>query len=257
MNGNWTGDGRPEDAVTLLEGVQAKMGSSGRVSYAQGCDIKCQETAGFDQAVSLARDSDFVILTVGEDVDLSAEASSRSDIGLPGKQLDLVKAIHAAGKPYAVVLMNGRPLTINWPAENSPAILETWFAGTQAGNGIADVLFGDVNPGGKLPVTFPRSVGQIPIYYNTLPTGRPFEQENKYTSKYLDLPNTPLYPFGFGLSYTTFRLSNLRLGSNSISGTGELQVSADVENTGGREGTEVVQVYTHDLVASTSRPVKE
>lgn len=257
MNGNWTGDGRPEDAVTLLEGVQAKIGASGKVSYTTGCDIRCENTAGFDEAVNLARDSDFVILTVGEDVDMSGEASSRADIGLPGKQLDLVKAIHAAGKPYAIVLMNGRPLTINWPAENSLAILETWFAGTQAGNAIADVLFGDVNPNGKLPITFPRSVGQIPIYYNALPTGRPFEQENKYTSKYLDLPNTPLYPFGFGLSYTTFKLSNLRLSSNTIVSTGELQVSVDVENTGSREGTEVVQVYVHDLVASISRPLRE
>jgi len=257
MIGNWTGDGRPEDAVTLLEGVQAKMGGSGTVTYARGCEIRCEDANGFDEAVRLARDSDFVILAVGEDVDMSGEASSRSDIGLPGKQLDLVKAIHSAGKPYAVVLMNGRPLTINWAAENSPAILETWFAGTQAGNGIADVLFGDVNPSGKLPVTFPRSVGQIPIYYNALPTGRPFEQENKYTSKYLDLPNPPLYPFGFGLSYTTFRLSNLHLGSNSIPATGELHISVDVENTGGREGTEVVQVYVHDLVASMSRPLKE
>jgi beta-glucosidase len=257
MNGNWTGDGHPDDPVTLLEGVQAKIGKNAKITYVEGCDIKCENISGFDEAAKLARDSDFVILTVGEDVDMSGEASSRSDINLPGKQLDLVKAIHAAGKPYAVVLMNGRPLTINWPAENSPAILETWFAGTQAGNAIADVLFGDVNPSGKLPITFPRSVGQIPIYYNALPTGRPFQAKEKYTSKYLDIPNTPLYPFGYGLSYTTFKLSNLQLSSRRMSKTGEIRVSVEVENTGSRDGTEVVQLYIHDLVASVSRPVKE
>lgn len=257
MIGNWTGDGRAEDAVTLLEGVQNKIGRSAKVAFAEGCDTRCEDTSGFDEAVKLAKDSDFVILAVGEDVDMSGEAASRSDIGLPGKQLDLIKAIHAAGKPYAVVLMNGRPLTINWPAENSPAIIETWFAGTQAGNAIADVLFGDVNPGGKLPVTFPRSVGQIPLYYNALPTGRPFEADNKYTTKYLDIPNTPLYPFGFGLSYTTFKLSNLQLSGRTIPKTGEVRVSVDIENAGTREGTEVVQLYVHDLVASVSRPLKE
>jgi beta-glucosidase len=198
-----------------------------------------------------------VILVVGEDAGMSGEASSRSNLDLPGKQLELVKAIHATGKPYAVVLMNGRPLTINWLAENSPAILETWFAGTEAGNAIADVLFGDTNPGGKLPVTFPRSVGQIPIYYNALPTGRPFEANNKYTSKYLDVPNTPLYPFGYGLSYTTFKLSNLQLSPSKITKNGEIKINVEVENTGRREGSEVVQLYTHDFFASLSRPVKE
>ncbi len=257
MNGNWAGDGRAEDAVTVLEGVKNKLGSSAKVRFANGCDAKCEDTSGFDEAVKLAKDSDFTILTVGEDIDMSAEASSRSNIDLPGNQLDLVKRIHQTGKPYAVVLMNGRPLTINWLAENSPAILETWFAGTEAGNAIADTLFGDANPGGKLPVTFPRNVGQIPIYYNALPTGRPFLEKEKYTSKYLDIPNTPLYPFGFGLSYTTFKLSNLQLSSDKIRKTGELKVSVDVENTGRRDGVEIVQLYVRDFVASLSRPVKE
>lgn len=188
---------------------------------------------------------------------MSGEASSRSDINLPGKQLDLVKAIAATGKPYAVVLMNGRPLTINWLAENSPAILETWFAGTEGGNAIADVLFGDVNPSGKLPVTFPRSVGQIPIFYNQMNTGRPFDANNKYSSKYLDIANTPLYPFGYGLSYTNFQLNNISLSSAQIAPTGTLNVSVDVQNTGNREGTEVVQLYIRDLVGSMTRPVKE
>jgi beta-glucosidase len=153
--------------------------------------------------------------------------------------------------------MNGRPLTINWIAENSPAILETWFAGTQAGNAIADVLFGDVNPGGKLPVTFPRAVGQVPIYYNHKNTGRPPAANNRYTSKYYDLPWTPLYPFGYGLSYTQFRLSNLQLSAQRINPDGQVAVSVEVENTGKRSGDEVVQLYLRDVAASVTRPVKE
>ena len=257
MNGNWTGDGRPEDPITVLEGLQNKLGSSVKIRYEVGCDTKCEDASGFEKAVDAAKESDYTILVIGEDGDMSAEAASRANIDLPGKQLDLVKKIHATGKPYAVVLMNGRPLTINWVAENSPAILETWFAGTEAGNAIADVLFGDVNPGGKLPVTFPRSVGQIPIYYNALPTGRPFLEKEKYTSKYQDIPNTPLYPFGFGLSYTQFSITNLRLNKNQIKPTENVKVTVDVANTGTRDGVEVVQLYIHDVAASISRPVKE
>ncbi len=257
MNGNWTGDGRPEDPITVLEGLKNKLGSSVKIRYEIGCDTKCENTDGFEKAADAAKDSDFTIPVIGEDGDMSAEAASRSDINLPGKQMDLVKAIHATGKPYAIVLMNGRPLTINWAAENSPAILETWFAGTEAGNAIADVLFGDANPGGKLPVTFPRSVGQIPIYYNALPTGRPFLEKEKYTSKYLDIPNTPLYPFGYGLSYTKFNITNLRLDKNQIKPTENIKVSVDVENTGQRDGAEVVQLYIRDVAASISRPVRE
>ncbi|MGI9035009.1 MAG: glycoside hydrolase family 3 N-terminal domain-containing protein [Pyrinomonadaceae bacterium] len=257
MNGAWSGDGQPEDAVTLLEGLKNKLGNSAKIEYAAGCDAKCEDTSGFDEAVKIAKNSDFVILAVGEDSDMSGEASSRTNIDLPGRQLDLVKAINATGKPYAVVLMNGRPLTISWLAENSPAILETWFAGTEAGNAIADALFGDANPGGKLPMTFPRSVGQIPIYYNELPTGRPAGVDKKYASIYIDSPNTPLYPFGYGLSYTTFKLSNLRLSSGKITKTGEIKISVDLENTGKRAGAEVVQLYIRDFVASVSRPVKE
>jgi beta-glucosidase len=171
--------------------------------------------------------------------------------------LELVKAIVATGKPTVVVLMNVRPLAINWLAENAPAVLETWFAGTQAGNAIADVLFGDVNPGGKLPVTFPRSVGQVPIYYNHKNTGRPPDAANKYTSKYLDSAWTPLYPFGYGLSYTQFKFSNLRLSAPSIRPNGEIKVSVDVENTGRRAGDEVAQLYIRDMAASITRPVRE
>src|SRR5204863_5638438 len=186
--------------------------------------------------VRKARESDVVIAVVGESAAMSGEASSRANLDLPGRQLDLLQALRATGKPVVVVLMNGRPLTINWIAENCPAILETWFAGTQAGNAIADVLFGDVNPGGHLPVTFPRTVGQEPLYYNHLNTGRPPEANNKYTSKYLDVSWTPLYPFGYGLSYTQFRLQNLQLSAQSIRPDDRVTVSVEVENVGQRAG---------------------
>jgi beta-glucosidase len=210
-----------------------------------------------DEAVRIAREADVVVVAVGESADMTGEAASRASLDLPGSQLELVKAVIAIGKPTVVVLMNGRPLTINWIAENAPAILETWFAGIQAGNAIADVLFGDVNPGGKLPVTFPRTVGQVPLYYAHKNTGRPADPNNKYTSKYLDIPVTPLFPFGYGLSYTRFRLTDLRVGAPNIRADGRLTVSVDVENTGKREGDEVVQLYIRDVAASVTRPVKE
>ncbi|HEV2883737.1 MAG TPA: beta-glucosidase BglX [Pyrinomonadaceae bacterium] len=257
MLGSWSGDGKNEDAVTLLEGLKAKVGAGTKINYAKGCDIESAQTDGIRDAARVANESDFVIVAVGEDAGMSGEAASRSSLDLPGNQLELIRAIHATGKPYAVVLMNGRPLTINWVAENSPAILETWFAGTQAGHAIADVLFGDVNPGGKLPVTFPRSVGQIPLYYNHKSTGRPFDANNKYTSKYLDVPNTPLYPFGYGLSYSQFRLTNLQLSTQRITPNGQIKVSVDVENTGALAGDEVVQLYIRDVAASVTRPVRE
>ncbi len=257
LNGSWTGDGKTEDTVALLEGVKTKTGKETKVIYAKGCDVNSDRTNGIAEAAQAASQADFSIVAVGEDADMSGEAASRSSLDLPGKQLELVKAIHATGKPYAVVLMNGRPLTINWIAENSPAILETWYGGTMAGPAIADVLFGDENPGGKLPITFPRSVGQIPIYYNHKSTGRPFDANNKYTSKYLDMPNTPLYPFGYGLSYSQFRLSNLQLSARRIKPNGQVKVSVDVENTGARAGDEVVQLYIRDVAASVTRPVRE
>lgn len=256
MLGSWTGDGKPEDAVTLLQGLKLKVPQT-RINYAQGCEVKCDNADGFEGALRAARESDVAIIAVGESADMSGEAASRSSLDLPGRQLDLVKAVQATGKPTVVVLMNGRPLTINWIAENTPAILETWFAGTQAGNAIADVLFGDVNPGGKLPVTFPRSVGQIPLYYNHKHTGRPPDANNKYTSKYLDVAWTPLFPFGYGLSYTQFKITNLQLSDQRIPLNGRLTVSVDVENTGKRAGDEVVQLYIRDVAASVTRPVKE
>lgn len=255
--GSWTGDGNAKDVVTLLAGIKAKVSPGTKVNYAKGCEIEGDSATGFAEAVRVAQVSDVVVVAVGESAAMSGEASSRSSLDLPGGQLELVKALQATGKPVVVVLMNGRPLTINWIAEHSPAILETWFAGTQTGNAIADVLFGDSNPGGKLPVSFPRTVGQEPLYYNHLNTGRPPNANNKYTSKYLDVPWTPLFPFGYGLSYTQFRLSNLQLSAPRIRVDGNVTISVEVENVGARAGDEVVQVYIRDVAASVTRPVRE
>ena len=253
----WAGDGREQDMITPLAGIRAAVSAQTKVGYAKGCDAKGDSTAGFNEAINLAKQSDVAVVFVGETADMVGEAASRSTIDLPGRQLELVQAIHATGKPTVVVLVNGRPLAIEWIAGNVPAILESWMGGIQGGNAIADILFGDMNPGGKLPATFPRSTGQIPMYYNYLNTGRPPEAENKYTSKYLDLPWTPLFPFGYGLSYTKFKISNLQLSAPRISATGKLTVSVEVENVGRRAGDEVVQLYVRDPVATMTRPVKE
>ena len=207
--------------------------------------------------MEIAKKSDIVILALGEDFNMTGEASSRSTIVLPGVQEDLAKEILKMGKPVVVVLMNGRPLAIPWLAENVPAILEAWYLGIQSGNAIADVLFGDYNPGGKLPVTFPRTVGQVPIYYNHKSTGRPGLDFVKFTSKYFDLPLTPLFPFGFGLSYTKFDYGKIQLSAEQISYDGKLTASIDVKNIGDYDGEEVVQLYIRDDVASVTRPVKE
>ena len=198
-----------------------------------------------------------MIAVVGEHEWMSGEAASRSRIGLPGMQRDLIEAMIATGKPVVVVLMNGRPLAIPWVAENAPAIVETWFGGTMAGPAICDVLFGDYNPSGKLPVTFPRNEGQIPIFLGMKNTGRPMQPENKYTSKYLDVSNTPLYPFGYGLSYTTFAYGPLGVNKANFNFGEPLTVSVTITNTGACSGAEVVQLYVQDLVGSVTRPVKE
>ncbi|HVO74594.1 MAG TPA: glycoside hydrolase family 3 C-terminal domain-containing protein, partial [Ignavibacteriaceae bacterium] len=182
---------------------------------------------------------------------------SRADIGLPGVQLELVQKIYGLGKPLVVVLMNGRPLTIEWIDKHIPAVVESWFLGTQTGNAVADVLFGDFNPCGKLPVSFPRFVGQIPVNYNHKSTGRPYNPEEKFTSRYIDYPNSPLYPFGYGLSYTNFKYSNLKLDKLKINKNENIKAAIDVTNTGKVSGNEVVQLYIRDLVASITRPVKE
>jgi beta-glucosidase len=254
--GSWSAAGDWQQAVSLLEGIKSKVGENVKVSYAKGCNINDDSAQYFQEAIRTARAADVVVLALGEAALMSGEAASRADISLPGVQLELAKELHQLEKPLVVVLMNGRPLTINWLDENVPAILETWFLGTEAGNAIADVLFGDYNPSGKLPITFPRSVGQIPLYYNHKNTGRPLS-ENKYTSKYLDIPNTPLYPFGFGLSYTTFEYADLQLDTPEITVNDTLMVSVKVTNTGQHAGEEVVQLYIQDLVGSVTRPVKE
>ncbi|HEX6124377.1 MAG TPA: glycoside hydrolase family 3 N-terminal domain-containing protein, partial [Pyrinomonadaceae bacterium] len=256
MNSNWAGDGKPEDPITVVEALKQKFPRK-QIRFETGCDPKCETDAGFGVAVNAARDSDFTILVLGESQDMSGEAASRSNIDLPGRQLELVKAIHATGKPYAVVLITGRPLTINWLAENSPSILLAWFPGTMAGPAIVDTLFGDANPGGKLPVTFPRSVGQIPLYYNHKNTGRPLKTIDKYTSKYLDVSNAPQYPFGYGLSYTRFQLVNLKLDKLRMTPAESIKVSIDVFNRGRVRGDEVVQLYIHDFAATVTRPVRE
>lgn len=249
--------GRPDEAVTVLQGIKDEVSPNTTVRYAKGADFDRLDTSGFARAVSIARKSDVVVMVMGENAGMSGEGDSRSMLGLPGDQLDLVKAVMKTGKPVAIVLMNGRPLTIDWLHDHVPAILEAWFPGTEGGPAVADVLFGKVNPSGKLPITFPRDVGQIPIYYNHLNTGRPYQPGNKYTSHYIDVPNTPLYPFGYGLSYTTFSYSQLHLNTRKLRWNDTLNVSVTVSNTGNRKGTDVVQLYIHDLVASVSLPVRE
>ncbi|HXN59695.1 MAG TPA: glycoside hydrolase family 3 C-terminal domain-containing protein, partial [Acidimicrobiales bacterium] len=242
--------------VPVLNGIKAAVPNA-NVTYAQGCDTSCTSTSGFGAAVSAAQSAAVTVVVVGEPSSDSGEASSRTMLGLPGQQLALVQAIANTGKPYVVVLMNGRPLTIDWLAANAPALLEAWYPGTEGGGAVADVLFGKVDPGGKLPMTFPVNVGQIPISYNELPTGRPYDPNNKYTSRYLDAPNAPLYPFGYGLSYTTFSLSSPQLSSTSVSANGPLTVSTTITNTGSVAGDDVVQLYLHENYTSILQPVEK
>jgi beta-glucosidase len=255
--GWWSGDGRDEDTITPLAGIRNKVSTQTKVTYAKGCDVTGDSDAGFAEAVAAARDSDVAIVFVGESKDMVGEAASRATLDLPGRQMDLVKEVARTGKPTIVVLVNGRPPAIGWIVDNVPSILEAWMGGTESGNAIADVLFGDVNPGGKLPVTFPRVTGQVPIYYNHLNTGRPPDANNRYTSKYFDAPWTPQFPFGFGLSYTQFKISNVAISATQIRPDGSIRVTADVENAGKRVGDEVVQLYVRDVAASIARPVKE
>ena len=255
--GSWSGAGRAEDNVTLLEGIKNYVSEGTRVVHARGVDFTDLSKAGFQQAVNLARNSDVAIVAVGEEALMSGEAASRATLNLPGAQEEFLKAIYETGTPVVMVLMAGRPLTINWADENIPAILNTWFLGTQTGNAIAEVLFGNHNPSGKLPVTYPAEAGQAPYYYYHKNTGRPMDPNQKYTSKYIDAPNSPLYPFGFGLSYTTFEYNNLQIDKETISKFDTLSIYIDVTNTGNFEGDEVVQLYTRTWFASVTRPVKE
>ncbi len=257
MLGNWSAAGDAKDCVTLLEGIKAKLQGSVQVLYEKGCEVNGTDRSGFAKALAAAKKAEMIVVAIGEAGWMSGEAASRSDISLPGVQEELVKALIATKKPVVVVLMNGRPLTIPWIAENAPAILETWFAGTQGGHAIADVLFGDYNPSGKLPVTFPRNVGQIPLFYNPKSTGRPMNPNDKYTSKYLDVPNTPQWPFGFGLSYTKFEYSDLKTDKRTFDRNDVMTISVKVSNKGQYDGEETAQLYVRDLVGSVTRPVRE
>src|SRR5947209_7164495 len=230
-------------------------GGGTKVLYAKGCGITDSATAGIADAVALARQADVAVVVLGEAGDMSGEAASRSTLGLPGVQQQLLEAVHATGTAVVLILMNGRPLTVQWAADHVPAIVEAWALGVETGPALASVVFGDVSPSGKLPVTFPRGVGQIPIYYNHKNTGRP-PAADKYTSKYTDLPSSPLFPFGYGLSYTSFQYKDLKLSAPTITPGGALKVSATVTNIGAREGAEVAQLYVHDEVASVTRPVR-
>ncbi len=254
--GAWHTLGQPQDVVTAIAGIRDRAGPTTTITYAQGSTITEPEREGFAEAVEAARNADVALVIVGEREFETGEAASRTSLDLPGVQQDLIEAIQETGTPVVAVIMSGRPLAVPWLAENVPAILQAWQPGIQGGNALADVLWGDFNPSGKLTVSFPRSVGQVPVYYSRDNTGRP-PADAKFTSRYLDSPNTPLYPFGHGLSYTTFEYGDLVLSADTITQNDTLLVSATVRNTGDVAGAEVVQLYIRDLVASVVRPVKE
>jgi len=280
MPGTWSVAADFSKSVSLLEGLKNAVGNTVQVVYAKGTNVvndpqldarisvfgkptkwdNRPQKEMIAEAVAAARKSDIVVAAVGESAEMSGECSSRSDISLPENQKELLEALLAVGKPVVMVLFSGRPLTISWEKANVPAILNVWFAGSEAGNAIADVLLGKVNPSGKLSSTFPQNVGQIPIFYSHKNTGRPLPEGKwfqKFRSNYLDVSNDPLFPFGFGLSYTTFDYKNLKLSDSSLTADGQLKVSVEVTNSGNYDGAEVVQLYTRDMVGSVTRPVKE
>ncbi len=264
MIGSWSAAGdRKTRPVTLLEGMQARAPKGQTVTYAQGASYAFEDagkTDGFAEAIALARKSDVIVAAMGERWDMTGEAASRTSLDLPGNQQALLEELKKTGKPIILVLMSGRPNSIDWANDNLDAIVEAWYPGTMGGHAIADVLYGDYNPSGKLPVTFPRNVGQVPIFHDMKNTGRPIKPEDpnaKYVSRYLNTPNTPLYPFGYGLSYTSFTYSPVTLSTKSIRPGEPLTASVTVTNSGGRDGEEVVQLYVRDLVGSVTRPVKE
>jgi beta-glucosidase len=254
--GSWHAAGDPEMVVTVADGLR-KQFPGADVRTAEGCDFHSADKSGFAEALALSSFSDVVILAIGENYMQSGEAASRSDLGLPGVQQELTEAIMKTGKPVVAVIFAGRPLTINWINDHVPAVLWAWQPGSRGGDALADVLAGEYNPSGKLTVTFPRNVGQIPIYYYPKNSGRPFNPHDKYTSKYLDVPNEPLYPFGYGIGYSEIAYSNLRLDRKELSFGDSLKVSVDIENRGEYAAEEIVQLYTRDLVGTVTRPVKE
>jgi beta-glucosidase len=272
--GSWSLAAHPADSVTVLEGMQRRFGPSVQINYTKGVEIQREQPSIFDpqfsspqptlktaaerdaefhHAIDLIRQSDVAVLVLGELQSMSGERASRSSLGLPGKQEQLLEAAVATGKPVVLVLLNGRPLNITWASQHVAAILEAWYPGTEGGNAIADLLSGDANPGGKLPIAWPRSVGQIPINYARNLTQIP----DAIDTRYWDGSSAPLYPFGFGLSYSSFTISNLHLAQPSVHSGSTLPVSVDVQNTSSRDGDEVVELYTHQRAGSASRPVRE
>ena len=252
----------PDDSariITQYQGIQNKVGSNTTLLYAKGCEINDSSQAGFAEAIQIAKQADVVIMSVGEASDWSGEAKSRSNLHLPGMQEELIKAIYATGKPVVVLMNAGRPLIFNWTADNVPAILYTWWLGTEAGDAIADVLFGDYNPSAKLPISFPRTEGQIPVYYNHYNTGRPATSDSDrfYRSAYIDLSIYPKFPFGFGLSYTNFSYGDIQLSSSTMKTDQPIKATVNVTNSGNYDGEETVQLYIQDLFGSVVRPVKE
>ena len=252
----------PDDSqriVTQFDGIKAQLDKNSELLYAKGCNANDNDKSLFAEAVETAKKADVVIMTLGEGHAMSGEAKSRSNIHFSGVQEDLLKEIAKTGKPIILMINAGRPLVFDWASENIPTIVYTWWLGTEAGNSIADVLFGKINPGGKLPMTFPRSEGQIPIYYNHYNTGRPAKNntDRNYVSAYIDLDNDPAYPFGFGLSYTTFQYSDVNVSATQLKGNQTLTASVTLTNSGNYDGEEVVQLYIRDLVGKVVRPVKE
>jgi beta-glucosidase len=255
--GTWSARGEGRHVINVMEGFRNKLGDQTTLSYARGASFTGRSKDGFEEALETARQADAVVAVVGEKAMMSGEALSRMDIGLPGVQEELVMELSKLDKPLVVVLMNGRPLAIPEVDKKAPAILEAWLPGTEGGNAIADVVFGDYNPSGKLTASFPYAVGQVPVQYEHKNTGRPKVEDQRYTTKYIDGPNKPLYPFGYGLSYTTFEYSEPQLSQQEIGFDGTLEVRVQVENTGEMTGEEVVQLYVRDMVGSVTRPVKE
>ncbi|WP_034887461.1 beta-glucosidase BglX [Gillisia sp. Hel_I_29] len=268
--GNWRAQGEANSAVSVLEGIKSAAGKNVKINYAQGTtlgvgersflmplEINKTDRSGFSKAIEMAKKSEMVVMVLGEDAFQSGEGRSQASIKLAGLQQELLEEVFKVNKNIALVLLNGRPLEITWSAENVPSIVEAWFLGTESGNAIADVLFGTYNPSGKLPVSFPRSVGQEPLYYNQKNTGRPSNAEHVTYSHYTDVAKDALYPFGFGLSYTTFKYGDIAISSEAMNAEETLTVTIPVTNIGKVAGKEVVQLYLHDLVGTTTRPVKE
>jgi len=245
--------------VSQWEGLKNKVGNNTKLLYARGCSIEGENRDGFAEALEAAKQADVVILSIGERRDMTGEAKSRSNINIPGVQEDLLKELLSTGKPVVVLINAGRPLVFNYTADHAPAILYTWWLGSEAGDAIADVLFGDYNPSAKLPISFPLSVGQIPIYYSHFNTGRPAtsDSNHNYNSSYNDLSIFPRYEFGYGLSYTTFKYGNLQLSKKKLTVNDKIEVSVEITNTGKYAGEEIVQLYLRDRVGSIVRPVKE